>query len=572
MTEQRPAEVIAPGVVLPDSTFAGSSGGGRGSLDVFGRPYVNSVPLTPDLSIGQVIGDPVAFAKSLDGEFCIVLKTLDRLLLISDRFVSRPLFYTAQDDRFVYTFSYSHMWEWLRNDGTLRPDRYAFYEFLKFQRLFGDRTLDHISKMLPPSTVLTFDKNTRKITSEKYWSPDFEKRGDSATGIAGDLADTIRQSLKAKTGGIENVGLLLSGGMDSRVVLGAFDRATPPNTFTVGATENNEVKVARELAEKLSAPHYFVERSPTHYADILPTGVSGGGAMYTYQHGHFFGLKLPAQADLLVHGHGLDYMFQGMYLPSRRKSFLGRPTRNYGLVFPGQVVDEYIESAKYRLKGIDPSSLLQTAEHAIAEENVRDSIETVAREVQDVVAEPFDLWDHLTFGWPGRHYTYLNIISAGSLAPQRTVAWDNTIFDLFYATPARVRFGTRLLAATLKVLRPELLEVRNANTNLSPKLSGTGLTVAAWRRGLMRRAGLTRSDYPSAQERSWPTNDQVLANSNSLLERARGLSTSNGLLQLDLFDSLALQRIVGRFETGQSGLGSAILSLLTIDEFLSAKS
>ena len=88
----------------------------------------------------------------------------------------------------------------------------------------------------------------------------------------------------------------------------------------------------------------------------------------------------------------------------------------------------------------------------------------------------------------------------------------------------------------------------------------------------MRRAGLTRSDYPSAQERSWPTNDQVLADSNSLLQRARRLSASDGLLQLDLFDALALRHIVERFEAGQRGLGSAILTLLTLDEFLTAVS
>lgn len=570
MTAPRPAGVIVLGD-LPDSTVAGS-GDGQASLRIFGWPYTDFVPLTPDRSLDHIIRDPVAFAKNLDGEFCIALETPDRLLLISDRFVSQPLFYAVHDDQFAYTFSYTAIWAWLRNNGALHPDRHAFYEFLKFQRLFGDKTLDQSSKMLPPATVLTFDKNTRKVSKAKYWSPGFEKRGDSTAGIAADLADALRGSAHVKTGEIENVGLLLSGGIDSRVILGAFVRDAPLNAFTVGTTENNEVDVARELAGKVDVPHYFVQRSPTHYADILPVSVAGGGAMYSYQHGHFFGLKLPVQTDLLVHGHGLDYMFQGMYLPSRRQSFMGRPTRNYDLTIPGSIVDEYIDSAKYRLKGVDPNTLLRPAERASAEETVRSSVEMVAQEVQDAAAEPFDVWDYLTFGWPGRHYTYLNLISAGSLAPQRTIAWDNTIFDLFYATPARVRFGTRLLTETLKVLRPELLEVRNANTNLSPKLSGTRLTIAAWRRGLMRRAGLTRSHYPSAHDRSWPTSDRVLADSHALMERARGLSTSPGLLQLELFDPLALQQIIERFETGQHGLGSAILTLLTMDEFLATTS
>ena len=30
--------------------------------------------------------------------------------------------------------------------------------------------------------------------------------------------------------------------------------------------------------------------------------------------------------DALIHGHGLDYMFHGMYLPNENINFFGRPT------------------------------------------------------------------------------------------------------------------------------------------------------------------------------------------------------------------------------------------------------
>jgi hypothetical protein len=99
--------------------------------------------------------------------------------------------------------------------------------------------------------------------------------------------------------------------MYSRVVLGAFDHTQPPTTLTVGEYENNEVAVASELAELIGSQHHFVKRNPTHYADILSTGTSLGEGMYSYQHGHFFDMELPTPTDLLVHGHGFDYMFHG---------------------------------------------------------------------------------------------------------------------------------------------------------------------------------------------------------------------------------------------------------------------
>ena len=567
MTSRQPVEIIPLGLPQPGNALARSTQDG---VTIFGHPYVDHVPITHSPLASEIVSNPSRYARSLDGEFCVVVETPDQLLLISDRYVSLPLFYAAQGDKFAFSFSYTDLWNWLRTKGILRPDKFAFYEFLKFQKLFGERTFDKSSKLLPPATVLTFDKNTRKITKNKYWSPSFEKQSGSISDIAAGLAEAVKHSVAAKSRGFNDVGLLLSGGMDSRVVLGGFDQANPPNTFTVGTGETLEVMVAQELAMAAGAPHHFLLRNPNHYANILPTAAALGGSMYSYQHGHFFDFTLPIQTDLLMHGHGLDYMFQGMYLPARRRSFMGRQTNNYRLTPPVSVVDEYLVSAKYMLKGIDPENLLRQELITNARESIRDSIDGQAREIQDTAVDTYDVWDYLTFGWPGRHYTNLNLLSAGTLASQQTVAWDNAIFDQFYATPADIRFGTQLLAETTQILRPELLKVRNANTNLSPKLTGTGLTLANWKRSLLRRTRLSRPDIREIQVGSWPRDNQILRESETLSERARQLSISAPLLDLELFDQQALKRLVGQFESGHDHLGSVILTMLTIDTFLSA--
>ena len=416
-------------------------------VNVFGKPSVNHSALKKDDQFRDLTKDPIGFARSLDGEFFILSESSDQLTLISDRFASRPLFYAVVHNQFVYSFSYSELWNRLKVEGALIPDRYAVFEFLKFQRLFGEKTLDQTSKMIPTATVMTVDRQTLEIAKQKFWQPDFSKSADSLQVIASKLGDAICTSINTRTEGVEKVGLLLSGGMDSRVVLGGFDTESPPQTFTVGSYENNEVRVARELAAKSGAMHHFVQRESNHYADILSAAAFQGGSMYSYQHGHFFNLTLPTPVDLLLHGHGFDYMFQGMYLPASRRSFLGKPTRSYKLSrTSGSIVDAYLNTAKYRLKSVALEELVQANEIHRVNDAVRHSLESVMSEVENRVAEEFDIWDYLTFGSPGRHYTYLNLISAGSLAPQQTVAWDNDIFDLFYSTPAEVRFGTKLLA------------------------------------------------------------------------------------------------------------------------------
>lgn len=567
MNAERAVEVVALG--LPDSGVV-SVGRAGARVTVFGHPYVGDRPVRNDRDVDGLLRDPVAFAKSLDGEFVILIESAKQLILISDRFVSHPAFYSSHGEKFAFSFSYSAMWDWLRANSYLRPNKYAFFEFLKFQRLFGDKTLDESSKMLAPASILTLRKDTGGVSLEQYWSPDFEKRSGSTRDVASDLAAAVRDSIKVKSVGFDNVSLLLSGGMDSRVVLGGFDPESMPNAITVGANLNNEVLVAQELAGISGSSHFIAERSPTHYADILDVASTAGGSMYSYQHGHFFGLKLPVSTDLLLHGHGFDYMFQGMYLPSRRGSFLGRPTRSYDLVAPQNIVDEYLKAAKYQLKGIDASALLREGEDPPAVESVRSSISSIVSEIEGKSVEPYDVWDYLTFGWPGRHYTYLNLLSAESLSQQQTVAWDNTIYDLFHSTTAAIRFGTDLLAETIKVLRPELLQVRNANTNMSPELSGKALTVAGWRRGLMRRLGLggdsTRD--PSPGDRSWPDIGDQFRSLDSLRGRIGMLGSSEALDDLELFDMSTISGLVNEFESGSTKPSAGLATLLTIDQFL----
>lgn len=544
---------------------------GESKLSIFGWPYSEGTRILKLPSVDAFISDPSTVVQSLNGEFCVIAESPSVLVIASDRYVSHPLFYAIQNGEFVYSFEYSVLWSHLKNKGLLTPDKYSIFEFLKFQRLFGTKTLDLSSKMLPPASILRYDKRSGEVSTRDYWTPDFTKRTDSIKSIASDLAEVTRASIKSKISGFKNVGLLLSGGMDSRVVLGGFDQPDILTALTVGSDRNNEVKAAEELASKTRISHQFVDRTPSHYSEILSQSVSVGGAMYSFQHGHFFGLDIPKNIDLLLHGHGFDYMFQGMYLPSRRRSLLGRKTRVYELSTPSSVIDEYFSEAKYQLKGLDVTSLLSTSEIDKANESARSSINAVLSNVEDRVVDPLDAWDYLTVGAPGRHYTFLNLLSAESLAPQQTVAWDNAVFDCYFSTPANVRFGTRLLSETIAILNPALLEVRNANTNLSPKLGGIQLTLASWRRGALRRIGMTTATDPSQDDRSWPSSAQILDHSDVLIDHAENLSKSESLLSLDLFDPTAIASIVSQFRAGQKQLGSAILTLITLDEFLSTK-
>ncbi|MDP6057160.1 MAG: hypothetical protein QGF24_10365 [Dehalococcoidia bacterium] len=540
------------------------------TITVYGSPSINGRRVGADDLVGME-SDLVGGTRSLDGEFVLVSKTGDGAIVASDRFASKPLFYLTAGDKLIISFAYSSLWKWLSDNNRLNPDPFAFYEFLYFQRLFGETTLDQNSKALPPASLLSFNSNTGATSVDRYWIPDFSKRLDGRKAIASDLADTIRASVTVKTSDATSPSLLLSGGMDSRTALGGFPETDLPHCITIGETENNEVDVARSLANLINADHSFVQRSENHYAKVFQKAVATAGGMYSFQHGHFFDLDIP-ETDLILHGHGFDYFFQGMYLPSTRKKILGRPSRSYSLDTIGfDLVGEYIEQAKYRLKGINPLDLLKPDFADQATDKLRADLESVLAPTRGNTVESFDEWDYPTTSAPGRHYTYLNLLSAGSIAEQRTIAFTNDIFDIYYSTPAIVRYGTLLLAETIKHLNPRLLEIRNANTNLRPDLSPATLTLKSWTRGLKRRLGAkgSGSSDPSVEDRSWPSGAEIIRNSEELNTRISQLHDSPGLASLQVFDETKIKNLATKAREGNANTAAAILSLLTIDEFLS---
>ena len=78
--------------------------------------------------------------------------------------------------------------------------------------------------------------------------------------------------------------------------------------------------------------------------------------MYTIDNALFFGIEkeVAPKVDVLLHGHGIDYMFQGMYVPSNTIELFGRPTFFKSKKhLTGNLADYFLENIGYRLKYLD---------------------------------------------------------------------------------------------------------------------------------------------------------------------------------------------------------------------------
>ena len=163
MTSQDQSKVLVLGA---EPRVAARLNSGPASITAYGSPSING--RTPnDEQLSKLVDDPLATARSLDGEFIVIVEGKNSVQVVNDRFAAHQLFYLSTSEKLVIAFSYASLWKWLADTNQLKVDPLAFYEFLHFQRLIGETTFDQTSKALTPASILSFDSRENNLKTER---------------------------------------------------------------------------------------------------------------------------------------------------------------------------------------------------------------------------------------------------------------------------------------------------------------------------------------------------------------------------------------------------------------------
>lgn len=516
------------------------------------------------------------FIRRLNGEFLIfhLNKKTQKLTVCNDRFPALPFYYrhNQAENTFHGSLYFSDIWELLKKGGSLSINQEVFFEFFWFQRLLGTKTYAKDVFYLPDSSILEVKNNSLSIS--RYWQRNYQKSSLSLEQHAQKMADLTRQSVKQKAGDNKRYGLFLSGGMDSRIVLAAFSENIPV-CFTLAISENRELRTARAVAGTKGAEHIFLELDPEHYGKILIPSVRITGGMYNYDHGLFLGYNdiIQKYADVCLHGHGFDYMFQGMYLPAKNAVIMGKTLYLKKLRKPhGDLASFFINNVSYRIKHADIWNFIVPEKAENLKSFQRESVSEILKKGKEVTDNVFDLWEYLTFHHFSRHYSHPNLATMATFAEQRTVSFDNELFDFYLSLPVEHRFNGRIAKKCLEILDPKLARIRNANTGLP-------ITASSWKQTLYQAAGFLKrriccengTHPPWRTERTWPSKDYALRNQISLKNAVKELCDSNVLEQLGFLDMNKIRKLIPEWIEGKeiNGVsGSFIQALLTAGTFL----
>lgn len=206
-----------------------------------------------------------ALVERLRGMFAFAIVDLRRreLVLARDHFGQKPLYYTHEGARLGFASEMKSllMLNWV----SAEPDPEAFLDYVAWLSLPPPRThFKNITK-LPAGHRLTISlERPQRLRVEKYWSYSLEESPELTTlePAVEKLDATLRDSIEVHLRADVPLGVLLSGGLDSRTVAAYAQELLGGDltTFTVGFTDaDSELREAAETSAEIGSNHYAVE-------------------------------------------------------------------------------------------------------------------------------------------------------------------------------------------------------------------------------------------------------------------------------------------------------------------------
>ncbi len=265
--------------------------------------------------------------KRFKGMFAFVIHERDsgRVVMARDRFGIKPL-YLAETDHSV-RFASTLPALLAAGDVDTSIDRYALHNYMTFHAVVPPpRTIINGVRKLPPATIRVIEP-TGKTTDSVYWHPPYQRSPDHANVTSEEwrdrVLDSLRTAVKRRMVADVPVGVLLSGGVDSSVIVGLLAEEGQHGlmTFSVGFEEANgekgdEFQYSDLIAERFDTDHHKIFVPGSELMDALPgTFAAMSEPMVSYDNVGFYLLSKEVSKHIKVvqSGQGADEVFGGYH-------------------------------------------------------------------------------------------------------------------------------------------------------------------------------------------------------------------------------------------------------------------
>jgi asparagine synthase (glutamine-hydrolysing) len=248
--------------------------------------------------------------QKFNGMFAFAIHDYEKnkLFAARDRVGKKPFYYSITNDAVVFSSELKCLLPLLNKKPSL--SHYSVSEFLSLGYIISPRTIYEDVFKLEPAHFIELDLASNIFVKQQYWNP--IKRGDEYNEAT--VKALIKDAIDIRYNSDVPVGIMLSGGIDSNIVL-ALSKDKKPKTFTIKSNqkEYNEADIAQKSAEYFGCENVsqtvlpdigLIEKIIHHYDEPM----SDSSAIPTFLLSQFIRSN---NYICVLNGDGADEVFAG---------------------------------------------------------------------------------------------------------------------------------------------------------------------------------------------------------------------------------------------------------------------
>ncbi|MFK8398473.1 N-acetylglutaminylglutamine amidotransferase [Pseudomonas sp. BGr12] len=396
----------------------------------------------------------------LNGMFAFAIWERDkrRLFIARDRLGIKPLYLSQTGKRLRFASSLPA----LLKGGDIDPalDPVALNHYLNFHAVVpAPRTLLAEVQKLPPATWMTIDADGH-TERQRWWTLDYGPLPDERELTLDDWEDrllsSLRDAVSVRQRAAREVGVLLSGGVDSSLLVGLLHEAGVEDllTFSIGFEDaggerGDEFQYSDLIAQRYGTRHHQLRIDEKEVISQLPAAFRAmSEPMVSHDCIAFYLLsrEVSKHCKVVQSGQGADELFAG-YHWYPKVAGAKDPLQAYRAAFFDRTHGEYLDTVREALRVEDVASEF-VREH-FAQAGADDPVDKALRLDSTImlVDDPVKRVDNMTMAWG---------------LEARVPFLDYRVAELSARIPSRFKLGDGgkqvLKAAARKVIPSEVID------------------------------------------------------------------------------------------------------------------
>ncbi len=356
--------------------------------------------------------------SKVDGCFTAILYDKNELMLISDRYGMKPLYFWHHKGNFAWVSEVKA----LLALKCFKPEinTKAIHCFMDIGHFLGDITWLKGVKLINASSIITYSLKQRDVIDVKrYWKwSSIKPQSITFNEAVIKLGNLLQAAVKKRVKDGENLGVSLSGGIDSRLNLAVIDQINGLNIkcYTMGEKGSGDIKIAKMVSSIKNNKHYIFELNQENWMDDRYQSVWRTDGMMSLLH-----LHSPVTSQRL------------------RELFDIQIGGNLGEIMKAEWVNEFD-------KKISKKTAFNRFRKHIKFTNVDDSFYDISHQ------------DPYVLDTRGRRFINMAVIAASIAIEIRKPLLDNDLVEFVYALPDVYRKGRKLYEKALLDKYPKYYE------------------------------------------------------------------------------------------------------------------